>query len=143
MKKLLSLMQDLCTVATEMGAFGSYVKKRLCLKGTAPWLPHLARKCSRKDKRRIAAHREKHRLVSRQIDKLGKLQVTGNRNLTASSAYPEEFGKFDGIQFSKYCLQSGLGTDGKPVVVKDFHGLPGLVLPTGTFDDVWQQLVHR
>ena len=61
LKKLLSLMMPhLRTVATEMGAFGSSVRKRLCLKGTAEWLPHLERKCSRKDRRRIIAHRRKH-----------------------------------------------------------------------------------
>ena len=28
-------------------------------------------------------------------------------------------------------------------IPKDFDGVAGLVLPPGTFDDVWQQLVHR
>ena len=131
-------MPDLCTVETEMGAFGSSVRKRLCLKGTAEWLPHLACKCSRNDTISIIAHR-KNRLVSRSQ---GRRRI----RLTASAAYPTEFGKLVGIQCSKFCLSHGLqswfGTDGRPVVVKDFDGVPGIKLPPGTFDDVWQQLVY-
>ena len=142
-KELLRLMPNLCTVATEMGAFGSNVRKRLCLKGTPPWLPHLSRKCSWKDRVRITLHRGKHGLVRRGINKAGKPTATGIGNLTASAAYPKEFGKLVGIQFSKFCLQSGFGTDGRPVVVKDFDGAAGLVLPAGTFDDVWQRMRYN
>ena len=140
-KNLLMLMPDLVSVATEMGAFGGLNRKRLVLKGTAPWLPALARKCNRMDMQRISAARGKHALVRRGINKFGRPTATGIRNLTASAAYPPAFGKHVGIQFARHMLESGLGTDGVPVGVKDFVGVPGLKLPPGTFDDVWRQMV--
>ena len=136
------MMPHLKKVATEMGAFGSSAIKLCCLKGTAPWITHLACKCSRKDRRRIIAYRGKHIYNRSYI-------IAHDRSChrMSSAAYPTGFGKLVGIQFSKFCkshgLQSWFGTDGRPVVVKDFDGVPGIKLPPGTFDDVWQQLVLR
>ena len=132
------------SAAVEMGAFGSLARKPLILKGAAPWLSQISRKCGRKDRRRIAACSERCALARRFIDKKGISRTRGNHNLTKSAAYPVAFGKHVGVEFAKHFLacRNELSNNTQPVTMEDFKGVPRFELHReGVFDDLWHKIL--
>jgi hypothetical protein len=141
-KRLFLALPHLYSAETEMGAFGANARKSLTLKGTAPWLPQLAGRCTAKDKRRIAASRGQCALTRRFVDKQGISRSRGNRNLTASAAYPAKFGERVGVEFAKFCSASGHSSDIEPpVTMNDFNGIARFeLLHEDVFDDLWNKI---